>query len=206
MKRLLLLLLALTLVLLGAAAFLLLPGLGDPPGFNGTELPEPGPAPALTLTDAAGRQISLDDFAGEVRLLYFGYTFCPDICPTTMADLAKVQQDVDDGGDQVQVIMITVDPARDTPEVMAEYAASFHPDFIGLAGSPEEIATVAERWGVFYEAQEGTAATGYLVDHTARVFLVDKAGRYRLTYAFETPPEDIIADLKILLRERSEEE
>jgi protein SCO1/2 len=169
-------------------------------------LPDPAPAPGFTLTAAGGRQVSLNDFAGEIRLLYFGYTFCPDICPTSMADLAQVQREVDDDGGEVQAVMITVDPARDTPEVMANYVTSFHPDFVGLSGAPEEIADVAEHWGVFYEAQEGTAATGYLVDHTSRIFLVDQAGRYRLTYAFGTPVEDIVADVQILLREGADGE
>ena len=202
MRRLFLPLLALVIVLLLAvSAFVLLPDLIGPPAFKGTELPEPQPAPTFTLTDAAENQISPDDFKGEVILLYFGYTFCPDVCPTTMADLARVQREVDVDGDEVQVIMITVDPARDTPAVVADYVDSFHPDFIGLSGTAEEIASVTDGWGVYYEAQEGTPATGYLVDHTARVFAVDKAGRYRLTYSFGTPPEEIIDDVEILLKE-----
>lgn len=202
MKRLFLPLLALVFVLLlGVAAFLWLPGLGAPPEFAGTVLSEPEPAPAFTLTHVAGNPVALADFEDQIVLLYFGYTFCPDVCPTTMADLARVQREVDDDGDEVQVIMITVDPDRDTSAVVHDYATSFHPDFIGLSGTEAEIAAVAAPWGVYYQKQEGTAATGYLVDHTARVFVVDKAGRYRLTYPFGTPAEAIAADLKILLKE-----
>lgn len=202
MKRLFLPFLALLLLLLlGGAAFVLLPTLLGPPEFQGTVLAEPQAAPSFTLADQSGNPVSLADFENQVRLLYFGYTFCPDVCPTTMADLARVQREVDDDGDEVQVIMISVDPARDTPAAIHDYATSFHPDFIGLSGSADEIATVAEPWGVYYAKQAGTAATGYLVDHTARVFVVDKAGRYRLSYPFGTAPEAIVSDLKILLAE-----
>lgn len=202
MKRLFLPLVVLVLaLLLGAAAFLWLPDLFGPPEFAGTALAEPEPAPAFTLTDVAGNPVTPADFEGQIVLLYFGYTFCPDVCPTTMADLARVQRDVDDDGDEVQVIMITVDPDRDTAAVVHDYATSFHPDFIGLSGSDAEIAAAAEPWGVYYQKQEGTEATGYLVDHTSRVFLIDKAGRYRLSYSFGTAPEAIAADIEILLEE-----
>ena len=202
MKRLFLPLLALSLILLlGVAAFLWLPGLVGPPEFAGTLLADPEPAPAFALTDVAGNLVAPGDFEDQIVLLYFGYTFCPDVCPTTMADLARVQREVDDDGDEVQVIMITVDPGRDTAAVVHDYATSFHSDFVGLSGTEAEIAAAAAAWGVYYQKQQGTAATGYLVDHTARVFLIDKAGRYRLTYPFGTAPEAIAADIEILLDE-----
>jgi protein SCO1 len=178
---------------------LLLLGCQRAPEFKGTLMPDPAPAPPFTLTTAAGQPVALSDFAGEVVLLYFGYTFCPDICPATMSDLRRVQEGVN--RDDLQVLFISVDPGRDTPEIAHAYASGFHPSFVGLSGTADEIAAAAAGWGVFYELGERDASGNYPVDHTARVFVVDKAGRYRLSYPFETPVEDIIADAHILLEE-----
>lgn len=169
------------------------------PEFRGTTMPEPGPAPPFTLTSTDGQPVALSDFAGEVVLLYFGYTFCPDVCPATMSDLRRVQETVD--RDDLQVLFISVDPARDTPEIAHAYASGFHPGFVGLSGTADDIAAAAAGWGVFVELGEPDAGGNYPVDHTARVFVVDKAGRYRLSFPFETPVEDIVADLEILLEE-----
>ena len=169
------------------------------PEFNGTLNPDPAPAPDFELTGAGGQPVSVSDFTGEVVLLYFGYTFCPDVCPATMSELRRMQEAVGDDG--LQVLFVSVDPGRDTPEIAHAYAAGFHPAFIGVSGTPEEIAAAAAGWGVFYEAGEPDDRGNYAVDHTARVFVVDKAGDYRLSYPFATPPEDIAADVEILLEE-----
>lgn len=176
-------------------------GLTGPPELNGTEYSEPRETPQVTLQNAGGESISLQEFRGKVVPIYFGYTFCPDVCPLTMANLARIQREIDDGGEQIQALMITVDPQRDTPTVVQQYVESFHPTFIGLSGTEEQIAAAAEPFGVFYEAAEGSAATGYLVDHTARIFVLDKSGELRVTYAFDTPVEDIAADMRTLLAE-----
>lgn len=169
--------------------------------LNGTVYPEPRQTPEFTLQSATGETVSLQDYRGKVVPIYFGYTFCPDICPTTMADLARVQREVDDEGKGMQVLMITVDPQRDAPAVVQDYVASFHPTFVGLSGSEEAIAAAAEPFGVFYEIAEGSASTGYLVDHTARVFVVDKDGALRVSYAYDTPIEEIASDLRVLIGE-----
>jgi protein SCO1 len=187
------------LALLLLSLFILVVACQRAPEFNGTLNPDPQPAPAFTLSGGDGNPVSLASFEGQVVLLYFGYTFCPDVCPATMSELRRVQEAVGDDG--MQVVMVSVDPARDTPELAHAYASSFHPDFIGLSGTPEAIAAAAEGWGIFYEAGEPDANGNYPVDHTARVFVVDKAGRYRLSYAFATPPADIVADVEILLEE-----
>lgn len=172
-----------------------------PAELVGTEMSEPFPAPDFTLTYVDGRDISISDFQGKIVLLYFGYTFCPDVCPSTLLDLKRAVNELGDEGENVQVMMVSVDPKRDTPEVVAEYAAHFHPTFIGLSGTEEEIAQAAGLYGIYYEAHEGTAESGYLVDHTASVILIDKAGNFRATYSFGTTPEEFVHDLQILLKE-----
>jgi protein SCO1/2 len=172
-----------------------------PPQFHGTYFESPEPEPDFTLTAHTGERISLSDFRDHVTLLYFGYTYCPDICPTTLANLAQAKEKLGRAGNQVQVLMISVDPARDTAEALARYVTSFDSTFIGLTGTPEEIAAVASPMGIFYEKQEGTIETGYLVDHTASVLVIDKAGYLRLVFSLDTPSEDIAADLLYLARE-----
>ncbi|MCS6844582.1 MAG: SCO family protein [Caldilineales bacterium] len=179
---------------------MLVTGCAAPYQYHGLYLESPKPAADFTLTGAGGRPVSLSDFQGKVVLLYFGYAFCPDVCPTTMTEVAKAVQALGKRAEDVQVIMISVDPERDTPDRLAEYVAYFDPRFIGLTGTPDEIADVATLYGIFYEKHEGTAATGYLVDHTATVTVVDRQGRVRLVWPFGTTGEDMASDLKQLLR------
>ena len=179
--------------------FVVLPKM-RPYTFHGTVLQSPQPAPDFELNAANGQKVSLKDFEGDLVLLYFGYTFCPDVCPTTLSELSKALDILGSEAKNVQVIMISVDPQRDTPEILAEYVTHFHPSFIGVTGAPEEIAQVAALYGIFYEAHEGTAATGYLVDHTATVMVIDQEGHLKLVFPFGTPAEDIAADLAYLLK------
>ena len=134
-------------------------------------------------------------------MLFFGYTSCPDVCPTTMAELKTALDEVgDDQAKDVRVVFVTVDPERDTPERVQEYANHFDQDFIGLSGTESELTEVWNEYGVFRQIVEGTSAAGYLVDHTARVTLIDQEGNLRVSYGFDTPIEDIVHDLKLLLR------
>lgn len=204
MKRLLLGVVALAVVLLaGLLVINFVPGVlaPPPPQFNGTVLQTPVAAPDFTLTTAGDRQVSLSDFEGKVVAIYFGYTFCPDVCPETMFELGQVQRQVDDEADEMQVIMISVDPERDTPQVMGEYMAHFHPSFVGLTGTMAEIDEVAQDYGVYYQHHEGTAASGYLVDHTARVYVIDRKGNIRLSFPFGMERADMISDLRVLTNE-----
>lgn len=169
------------------------------PEYHGTLWPSPQEAANFTLTSAAG-PVSLSDYEGKVVLLYFGYTFCPDVCPGTLADLGYVMRELGRDADKVQVIMVTVDPERDTPAQLADYVTHFHPSFIGLSGTEQEIAAVAAQYGVFYQRHEGTAATGYLVDHTARVFVIDRQGKYWLSFPFGMEREQMKSDLQNVLR------
>jgi protein SCO1/2 len=191
-----------TLLLIAAITFLALVWIGAkalrPYTFHGTIIQSPEPAPPFTLESADG-PVSLGDFEGQVVVLFFGYTFCPDVCPTTLADLAGAMRLLGDEADDVQVIFVSVDPARDTPERLAEYVSSFDPRFIGVTGTESEIAAVAALYGIFYEAQEGTPASGYVVEHTATTMVIDRQGRLKLVLPFGTGPQDIAADLHELL-------
>ena len=168
--------------------------------YHGTVLQAPVPADNFTLTDHDGNLVSLEDFRGQVVLLYFGYTFCPDVCPATLTELARAKNALGQDADKLQVIMITVDPERDTPEKLKKYVTHFDPDFLGLSGDEEEIAVAATPLGIYYEKQEGSEATGYLVDHTASVIAIDPQGHLRIIYPFGTPGEDIAKDIGHLIR------
>ncbi len=187
-------------------AFLLMQLLGSTlfasRSLHGTVLQSPSPMANFTLTAHTGQSVSLHDYRDKVVMLYFGYTFCPDACPVTMSDLAQAMEKLTSAQqEQIQVFMVTVDPERDTKELLADYMAYFHPSFVGLTGTAEDIAQVATPLGIYYEQEEGTAASGYLVNHTTTVLVVDKKGYLRLIYPFNTPAEEIAADMRILVRE-----
>ncbi len=163
--------------------------------FAGALVTSPKPVPDFTLTSVDG-PVSLSDYAGQYIFLYFGYTFCPDICPATLSNLAAVRKALGDDAHKVQVIMVSVDPQRDTPEVLEKYVTHFDPTFIGMTGTKEEIDAAGEPLGIFYEIHEGSTATGYLVDHTARSFLIDPEGNARVAYPHDAPRDGILADLE----------
>ena len=176
-----------------------------PAGFRGTMYAEPyPPAPEIELTRDTGNRLRLSEMRGNTVLLFFGYTSCPDVCPTTMAELKQALEKLgEEDAKQVQVLFVTVDPERDTPERVQEYVDHFNSNFIGLSGTESELADVWRDYGVFRETMEGTSAAGYLVNHTARVSMIDKDGNLRLSYAFNTPVDSIVHDLKLILNEKS---
>lgn len=168
--------------------------------FHGTVLQSPSPAMNFTLTSHNGQPVSLSDFNGQVVLLYFGYTTCPDVCPTTLAELHAMRQLLGSRAKDVQVLMITVDPERDTLAVLGEYMPHFDASFIGLTGTSDQIAQIATNYGVAYSRHEGPSAIGgYLVDHTATVTAIDRQGYVRVIFPFNTPAADIAADVEYLL-------
>lgn len=170
-----------------------------PYNYRGFLMEPDHPVSDFTLSGPDAQPVSLSDYRGKLAVIYFGYTFCPDVCPTTMADLARALKAMGKKAGDVQVIMVTVDPERDTPESLGKYLANFDPRFLGLSGTPEQIAAAAASLGIYYQKHEGTAATGYLVDHTATVAVIDKAGYLRLIFPYGTPSEDIASDLTHLL-------
>jgi len=174
----------------------------EPASFRGTTYAEPyPPAPQIELTRASGDTFRLSDQRGRVVALFFGYTSCPDICPATMGKLRQALDELGGRAGQVQVVYVTVDPQRDTPQRVQEYVNHFSPDFIGLSGSEDELVSVWNDYGVFREIVEGTSAAGYLVNHTARVTLIDRQGNLRVSFPFDASVDDVAHDLNLLLKE-----
>jgi protein SCO1/2 len=169
--------------------------------FRGTLYDPALPAPEIDLIRDSGSSFRLREMRGNVVLLFFGYASCPDVCPTTLSELRKVNEELGNHADQVKVVFVTVDPERDTPVKIQKYVSIFNPSFIGLSGSLEELEPVWKNYGVYREVDQGSSsAAGYLVSHTARVYVIDRDGKLRLSYSYGTPPDDIVHDLKILFR------
>ncbi len=170
--------------LLGAAFGLpLLGGCDDrrnKPSFQAVDITGAPYARSLSLPDADGKPRTLADFKGKVVVVFFGYTQCPDVCPTTMAELAEVKRSLGAQGDKVQGVFVTVDPERDTPELLKAYLKNFDPSFVALRGSPEQTAEVAKEFKVFYAKVPGKTPGSYTMDHTAGSYIFDPEGRIRL--------------------------
>ena len=167
--------------------------------FNGILLQSPQPASDFTLTSHYGQEVTLSDYRDRVVLLFFGYANCPDVCPATLADLKQAMLALGNEAEQVQVFMVSVDPERDSQADLAAFVPAFHPSFVGLTGSPDEVAEIATYYGVYFAKQESDSALGYLVDHTATVMLVDPDGYLRMVFPFDTEAEGIASDISYLL-------
>lgn len=154
----------------------------------------------LALTDHHGTARSLKDFAGKVVVVFFGYTQCPDVCPTNMTKLREVVGMLGDDGKRVQIVFVTVDPERDTQALLAQYVPAFHPDFLGLYGDAEQTARVAKNFRVFYQKQAGASASSYTVDHSSGSYVFDPSGKLRLYLRHDASAADIADDLRRLIR------
>lgn len=189
---------------LALAAALLLAGCerqagADAPSFAGVNITGAEYARELKLPDADGRMRSLADFKGKVLVVFFGYTQCPDVCPTTMAELAAVKQQLGPDGKRVQGIFVSVDPERDTAELLKAYVANFDADFVALRGTPEQVKQAAKEFKVYYNKVPGKTEQSYTVDHTAASYLFDTEGRVRVFERYGSGAAVLIQDLKILL-------
>lgn len=171
-----------------------------PHTFHGTVIQSPDPSYNFTLKSADG-DVTLSDFRGKLVLLYFGYTFCPDICPGTLANVAQALREMGTKADDVQLIMVSLDPERDTPEKLKEYMGHFYPSFIGITGEKEQIDEITSLYGVFYQKTDGSDATGYLIDHTATLMVLDREGYLKLVFPFGVTSEEIADDLKYMIRQ-----
>jgi protein SCO1 len=172
------------------------------PSFKGIDITGAEYARELKLADADGRLRQLSDFHGKVTVVFFGFTQCPDVCPTTLVELAQVKKALGADGDKVQGVFVTVDPERDTAEVLKAYVGGFDAGFIALRGTPEETRAVAKDFKVFYAKVPGKTPTSYSVDHTAGSYIFDTQGRVRLFTRYGTGAEALTHDLKVLLAER----
>ncbi|MCB0209550.1 MAG: SCO family protein [Anaerolineae bacterium] len=167
--------------------------------FKGSQLDPPMDLPDFELMTDEGQSFHLSDTAGELTLVYFGYTFCPDVCPLTMADVKQALTEMEDK-DAINVLFVSVDPERDTPEVLSRYLDAFGPEFMGLTDTMDKTQPVLQAFGAYAEkAEVENSSADYLMNHTARLYLVDTQGDLLLTYPFGFEPEDLRADLEYLL-------
>lgn len=150
----------------------------------------------FTLTDHTGAPFGSTELAGNYALVYFGYTFCPDICPTELGQIAEAIDILGPEGDRVRPVMITIDPERDTSEVLSEYVPLFHERLVGLTGTEAEVRDVATNYRVFYKRFEDPSYTYYLMDHTSFVYLLAPTGEIASMFRYGTPPEDIAATIR----------
>lgn len=167
--------------------------------FNGIDVTGTEMGGTLALADASGAQRTLADFRGKVVVVSFGFTHCPDVCPTTLADLAKALRRLGNDAANVQVLFVSVDPKRDTPEVLAQYVPNFHPSFIGLRGDAAATQAATKAFHVYAKERAGSSPEAYTVDHSSQTFVLDREGRLRLILPYGTKPEAIASDLKVLL-------
>jgi protein SCO1/2 len=170
-----------------------------PPAFNNVDITGAEYARDFALTDHTGKARTLADFKGKVVFLFFGFTQCPDVCPTTMTEMATVLKELGPKADKVQVLFVTIDPERDTQELLAQYVPAFNPTFIGLRGDAAATAKVAKEFKVFYAKSPGTTPDAYSMDHTAGSYVFDTQGKIRLFVRHGKGAAPIAQDIKLLL-------
>lgn len=169
--------------------------------FRGVDVTGAEYARDLPLTDHNGQARRMADFAGKVVVVFFGFTQCPDVCPTSMQELAEVKKMLGADGDRLQGIFVTVDPDRDTPEVLKAYMANFDPTFLALRGTPEQLAAVAKDFKIYYKKVDGKTPTSYTMDHSAGSYVYDTAGRLRVYNRYGSGAQALASDVKALLAE-----
>ena len=178
---------------------LLLAGCDTQPQFGNTDISAAGYATDFALTDHTGKPRTMADFRGKAVVIFFGYTQCPDVCPTTMTGMAEAMRLLGEDAGKVQVLFVTVDPERDTPQLLAQYVPVFNPGFLGLYADAQTIARTAQEFRIFYKKQPGSTPTTYTVDHTAGSYVYDPQGRLRLYVKHGEKPEVIAKDLRLLI-------
>jgi len=171
------------------------------PGFQSTDITGADFGRAFTLTDHNGKPRSLEDFRGQVVVMFFGFTHCPDVCPTTLAELAGAVRKLGPAGQKVQVLLVTIDPQRDTPELLAKYVTAFDPRFLALRGSADETARVAKEFKVIYQKVAGPGAENYAMDHSAGSYVFDRQGRLRLYVGYGRGADVFAHDIDLLLKQ-----
>lgn len=179
-----------------------LTGCGErPPAFSGIDITGADYAQGFDLPDQNGQRRTLADFRGKVVVVFFGFTQCPDVCPTSLSELAEAKRLLGSDGERLQGIFISVDPERDTPEIMRAYMASFDPTFLALRATPEELPALAQAFKVYYKKVEGKTATSYTMDHSAGSYVYDTQGRIRLYHRYGSGAQALADDVRRLLGE-----
>lgn len=177
-------------------------GSSSAPTFKGVDLTGAEYARTLSLPDADGHMRSLADFKGKVVVVFFGYTQCPDVCPTTMAELSEVKRSLGADGDKLQGVFVSIDPERDTPELLKAYVANFDKSFVALRGSDEQTKAAAKEFKVYYAKVPGKTEGSYTMDHTAASFIFDPQGRVRVFTRYGSGAQALADDVKTLLNEK----
>jgi protein SCO1/2 len=172
----------------------------DKPSFSGIDITGADYANAFDLLDHNGQRRTLADFKGKVVVVFFGFTQCPDVCPTSMTELAKVKQQLGPDGDKLQGIFITVDPERDTAELLKAYMANFDPSFLALVPTLAELPELAKAFKIYYKKVEGKTPSSYTMDHSAGSYVYDAAGRVRLYHRYGSPTEGLVSDVRTLMK------
>ena len=188
-----------TLIAGACALSLTLAACDSKPAFSGIDITGADYATGFSLTDHNGQPRTLADFQGKVVVVFFGFTQCPDVCPTSMSEMAEAKRLLGADGDRLQGLFISVDPERDTPEIMREYMASFDPTFLALYAAPEALPDVAKSFRIYYKKVEGSTPTSYTMDHSAGSYVYDPQGRIRLYNRYGSGAQALANDVKLLL-------
>ena len=171
------------------------------PSFTAIDITGADYAKDFALTDHNGKSRTLADFKGKVVMVFFGYTQCPDVCPTSMTEMVAIKKLLGKDGERLQGIFVTVDPERDKPEMLKAYMENFDPGFLALFSTPEKTAAVAKDFKVYYKKVDGPTPTSYTIDHTAGSYVYDTTGKLRLFTRYNTAPEKTAADIRALLQQ-----
>lgn len=171
----------------------------QPLEFQGSDISGTGLGADLAIPDTTGQVRTLADYKDKVTVVFFGFTQCPDVCPTALAELAQTMDILGDKEDEVQVLLISVDPERDTPEILSAYVNAFHPDFVGLTGNLEQLHTAAQSFKAYYAKAPGPTPEQYTMDHTASFYVFDKKGDVRVLISGDANAQDIASDIQQLL-------
>ncbi len=174
-------------------------GKADAPGFKLTDVTGASFGKELALTDHNGQRRTLADFSGKVVTVFFGFTHCPDVCPTTLGELALVMKELGNDSERVQVLFVSVDPERDTASVLKQYVPAFHPTFLGMTGSADEVARVAKEFKIFFQRQN-LPGGGYTMDHSSGTYILDRQGRLRLFAQHGAGAPALLHDIRLLLK------
>ena len=188
-----------SVLLVSASALALTACSKDAPKFTGIDITGADYATGFALTDHNGQPRSLADFKGKVVMIFFGFTQCPDVCPTSLTEMAQVKQILGADGDRFQGLFVSVDPERDTPAIMKEYMAAFDPSFLALYSKPDELPALAKSFKIYYKKVPGNTPGSYTMDHSAGSYIYDPKGRVRLYNRYGTSVQALADDLKKLL-------